>query len=773
MRRFFGSLLLSLALLAGRAGAQTIPLVDIATDATDPLNFADSEPSIAVNPTNPREIAVLSFAEGWTSAQAGPLWWSGDGGATWTKRFVIRRPTALDGSSGDQKLYWAQDGTLFMAQLAMELDVPRCLMYRPDGTGMWVSGNRYGDDQPMIDGHNDTILSPWLNFGTNPERSTATRSTNQGMTVATVGIGDTNAPNRTSRIAVGPNGNAYVIFKNRLGQVAGTNFENAAFRVVRSTDGGVTWNSPGVPVHAGTVQTWFTTTWGDAQNGSRTGRARSSDAWIAVNPANGDVWAAYVAREASGIGQVFAVRSTDGGLTWGAPIRVSDGTLNSAYPEIAVTANGTVGVMYLDFDPHTGAPPPTITSYTYRFARLAPNGAFWRRQTLQSFTTQELSNGTNGFLWGDYMGLTAHQDVFFGVFTGRSIGRTNVQFDPIFFRVDATKVPITETLGSVSVDGTTPHTFVYGADGNLWMNFWNGSDWAWSNQTNPGTPVNGMPGMVNETAGHAYAFVRAADTNLWVNWWTGTNWQWANQGKPATSNISTTVGAARINVENQYAFVVGTDGNLWVNWYSGWAWSWANQSKPSTTSIAAPIGAIAAGTRPHAWVTGTDGNLWLHFWNGSAWEWKNNGTPAGGIAAKVGITVIDGAKPYVFVRGNDGNLWVNYFNGATWNWANQGKPAGLNIVASVGATSINDGKIYAFVKASDGNVWVNWWSGSAWNWANQGVPQGTSVSAGISAIAVDGYRPFAYVRGADGNLWVNHWTGASWQWRNLESPTMQ
>lgn len=43
---------------------------------------------------------------------------------------------------------------------------------------------------------------------------------------------------------------------------------------------------------------------------------------------------------------------------------------------------------------------------------------------------RELSNGTSGVLGADYMGLTA-----VGVFTGKSIGRANVQFDPIFFKL--------------------------------------------------------------------------------------------------------------------------------------------------------------------------------------------------------------------------------------------------------------------------------------------------------------------------------------------------
>jgi hypothetical protein len=56
---------------------------------------------------------------------------------------------------------------------------------------------------------------------------------------------------------------------------------------------------------------------------------------------------------------------------------------------------------------------------------------------LQSLNTQALSNGVDGFLWGDYEALTAAGNLFYGVFCGQSIGRALVQFDPIFFQMSA------------------------------------------------------------------------------------------------------------------------------------------------------------------------------------------------------------------------------------------------------------------------------------------------------------------------------------------------
>jgi hypothetical protein len=746
------------------APAQT--LVDIATNATDPNNLDDSEPSIAVNPLNPQQIAVVSFSGGWTFGGAGaPMWVSNNGGTTWSKNLVLTAPSAASTGPGDQKLVYSAAGTLYVAELGGGLSVPRCFIYRPSGAN-WIAGAAFGDDQPMMESSGSTRLAPWLNFGVSPEQSTSERSTNDGVTVAQTGIGSTAFPNRTTRIAVGPTGTAYVIYKTRQG--INGNFETATFRVVRSTDAGVTWNSPGIPVHPGTVQTWFTSSWGNNKNGGKFARARSSDAWIAVNPTTGAIWAVYCNRDASTFGQIYAVRSNDGGATWSAPVRVTDGTRNSAYPEVAVAANGTVGVMYIDYD-DSG----TQTVYTHRLARSYNNGATWSRAALQSLTTQALSNGTPGFLWGDYEGLTAVGNTFYGVFTGQSIGRAVVQLDPIFVKASAVPASISSAIGVINVDAGRPYAFVKGGDGNMWVNWWSGSAWGWANQGTPsGVAIASPVGAITVDGGRPYVFVKGGDGNMWVNWWSGSAWGWANQGTPSGVGIASAVGAITVDGGRPYAFIKGSDGNLWVNWWSGSAWGWANQGKPSGVGIASAVGAITVdGGRPYAFVLGSDGNLWVNWWSGSAWNWANQGKPSGvGIASAVGAITVDGGRPYVFVKGSDGNLWVNWWSGSAWGWANQGKPSGVGIASAVGAITVDGGRPYAFVLGSDGNLWVNWWSGSAWNWANQGTPSGVGINLPVGAITVDGGRPYVFVRGSDGNLWVNWWSGSAWGWANQGLP---
>ncbi len=191
--------------LSGTASAQT--LVDIATDVTDPFNLADTEPSIAVNPQNPLEIAVVSFSEGWGPGDPAPVWKSSDGGATWRKVFQLPQP-GTSPSPGDQKIAFSQNGRLHIAELGFGLAIPRCLIYRQTAGAddPLTGGALYGDDQPHLDidrsatAFLNQLYSPWLDFSQANERSTVTFSTNFGVAVTNVG-GETTPPFRTGRPA--------------------------------------------------------------------------------------------------------------------------------------------------------------------------------------------------------------------------------------------------------------------------------------------------------------------------------------------------------------------------------------------------------------------------------------------------------------------------------------------------------------------------------------------------------------------------------------------
>jgi hypothetical protein len=81
-----------------------------------------------------------------------------------------------------------------------------------------------------------------------------------------------------------------------------------------------------------------------------------------------------------------------------------------------------------------------------------------------------------------------------------------------------------------------------------------------------------------------YVFVRGEDNNLYVNWWNGSAWTWTDQGKPFGKNVISdpdVITYLQDGKQKIYVFVRASDNNLYVNWWSGSAWKWTNQGKPS------------------------------------------------------------------------------------------------------------------------------------------------------------------------------------------------
>src|SRR5262249_45736843 len=143
-----GLVLVMSLIVAIPAARATATIKDIATDATDPSNLSDTEPSIAVNPINPQEIAVVAFSEPWDPNDPtvmAPVWKSRDGGVTWKKIPQIPRPVAGAGGPFDQKIAFDASGKLYVA----EIGGSACFVYRQTGTAdaPLTVGAAYGVDQ--------------------------------------------------------------------------------------------------------------------------------------------------------------------------------------------------------------------------------------------------------------------------------------------------------------------------------------------------------------------------------------------------------------------------------------------------------------------------------------------------------------------------------------------------------------------------------------------------------------------------------------------------
>jgi hypothetical protein len=94
---------------------------------------------------------------------------------------------------------------------------------------------------------------------------------------------------------------------------------------------------------------------------------------------------------------------------------------------------------------------------------------------------------------------------------------------------------VDKTVGAVAVDGTRPYAFVVTNDGNLWVNWYDlSSQWQWYPLGKPTPSVaidEGVGSIAVDSASRPYVFVVGDDDHLWVNYWYGGEWTWSNQGQ--------------------------------------------------------------------------------------------------------------------------------------------------------------------------------------------------------------------------------------------------
>ncbi|HEU5198538.1 MAG TPA: sialidase family protein, partial [Ktedonobacterales bacterium] len=118
-------------------------------------------------------------------------------------------------------------------------------------------------------------------------------------------------------------------------------FAHTHLFVVQSKDGGATWNAP---VDAATVY--------DVPFHFNNSCFRNfSLPAFAADPTNGTLYLSW-SDERNGDADILLSRSTDGGTTWDAPVRVNDDPVGNGkdqfQPQVAVAPNGVVSVMFFD-----------------------------------------------------------------------------------------------------------------------------------------------------------------------------------------------------------------------------------------------------------------------------------------------------------------------------------------------------------------------------------------------------------------------------------------
>ena len=308
--------------------------------------------------------------------------YSSDGGKTWTDGGRIVPPRG-GFSAGDPSLAVDRQGRVYLASLEYEPGMNPTQYGTALVAGRSMLGVRTSDDyghtwsEPadgtagMLGEHDKELLTVdnsggpndgnvylvWTDFDSELAGGrgviTFSRSTDRGKTWSDpIRLSRNNeAYNQGAVPVVGPNGELYVTWQTQLTATPG-------IWMTTSLDGGETFSLPqkirtfSAPGHA----------LDSCGRQGMDGDIRMLG-WpvVAVDstpvadpedppPYRGTIYITYAAKSGVDEGDIYLIRSTDGGLTWGSPVRVNDDAtaLDQFQPGIATKPNGEVAVFWYD-----------------------------------------------------------------------------------------------------------------------------------------------------------------------------------------------------------------------------------------------------------------------------------------------------------------------------------------------------------------------------------------------------------------------------------------
>ncbi|MBI5020150.1 MAG: exo-alpha-sialidase [Ignavibacteriales bacterium] len=393
----------------------------------NPTSVTPEEVTIAINPTNPLNLAA--------GANIRYYYYSMDGGYTWTEG-QLNSPL---GVWGDPCVTYDADGNLFFGHLSNPPTpgywIDRIVLQKStnggqswnSGTGIWFVPPKNQDKEWLVvdmtqSPYRNRLYAAWTEFDTYgtsaPTDSTRilfSFSTDAGSTwFPAVRISDDggNCIDSDSTVegavpAVGPNGEVYLSWSGPKGIM----FD-------KSTNGGVSWGND-----------IFVTTQPGGWDFNVEGIYRCNGMPVTTcdisnSPHRGTIYIQW-SDQRNGIGNtdIFIIKSTDQGATWSAVKRVNDDSTIREQFFSWMTIDQTTGYLYVVFYDRRAR----IGNYTDVYVAKSTDGG----ETFTNFKVSEISfNPTSNIFFGDYINIAA----------------SNGKIYPIWMRLDGSALSVWTTI---------------------------------------------------------------------------------------------------------------------------------------------------------------------------------------------------------------------------------------------------------------------------------------------------------------------------------------
>ena len=464
-------LVLALVTVPVLAVVQTTPISDlspypVAGDPNDPQDAtqcngapqigvlyrnSETEPHIAVNPTNPDNMIAAWHQDRWSTGAAQGLGaaYTFDGGQTWTEVNIpfTRCSGAQPGSAGDFErasdpwVSFSPDGSAHYMALVADDSVTENGMISAtsrDGGVTWeepvpiklspaqdpVFASLFHDKNTLTADPFDSnlVYATWTLFRVGSTTLLFSRSTDGGRSwtnprpinnIEAVAPATLVIFRQGSQIVVLPDGTVVnAFFRILLNQATFQFFLEQA--IFRSSDQGRHWEKADTRVSefapAGAI---------DPELGVPV-RDASQIPDVGVNRTTGELYIVWQdSRFNAGLVGAVISRSADGGSSWSdpAPVNTLPG-VQAFLPAVAVADDGTVGVLFYDFrNDVLGDTELSTDVHLARFdSDLTPLDEV--TVTSQSFDMRQMViTGPRGYFPGDYVGLDTAGDDFVAAYT--------------------------------------------------------------------------------------------------------------------------------------------------------------------------------------------------------------------------------------------------------------------------------------------------------------------------------------------------------------------